>query len=64
MVFKNALCLAMRPEANWPGADGYHHRCKRLADHQGRHRVKYTDGYTCWNDGDRDSVLVADVSRC
>ncbi len=55
--FKNALCLLMRPEADWPGAQGYEHRCKRLADHAGAHRVKYVDGYACWNTGDRDSVL-------
>jgi hypothetical protein len=58
-VFKNALCLAYRPEADWPGARGYSHCCKRHADHQGMHRVKYDDGYVYWNSGDHDSVLEA-----
>ncbi len=56
MIFKNALCLDLMPDA---GYDSWHLRCHRRADHREWHRVKFSDGkYRVWNDGDRKSKVV------
>ena len=54
--FKNALCLAHRPDYYGP-AGGWHQSCHRRTGHEGRHRIVYWDGGVLeWNDGDRESV--------
>ena len=42
--FKNALCLASRPDVEGTFATGYWQRCHRHTKHEGRHRVVFRDG--------------------
>ena len=52
--FKHALCLAELPDTPVPG---YWRRCHRHANHPGRHRIVFRDGFTReWRDGDNRSV--------
>ena len=53
-VFKNVLCLELRPDVM---GNGWHDRCHRRDGHPGMHRVVYRDGYKIeWATGDRDTV--------
>lgn len=54
-IFKNALCLELRPDA----MDYRTHRCKRHDGHAGFHQVKYSDGKMgLWMDGDKEAMIV------
>ena len=62
-MFKNALCLAFLPDA-WGHQYGtFVLSCRRRVNHSGEHRGKFKDGkYRTWNDGDRESVIRAQVT--
>ena len=58
-LFKNALCLASRPDVEGKYATGYWQRCHRHTQHEGRHRVVFRDGGVReWNTGDFETELT------
>lgn len=53
-IFKNALCLARRPDT-WSGDPNH---CKRKGDHLDAHWIRYSDGKVAvWQDGFRDAII-------
>lgn len=51
MTFKNALCIASIPEAEWSGLSHRYRYCQRRANHDGPHMSWSRE----WQDGDRES---------
>lgn len=64
MTFKNALCLARRPDLYASFSHSYAHLCKRHTNHPGRHRVVFRDGGVReWNSGDRETELTTKPAK-
>lgn len=64
-TFQNALCREAIPDIGGYGYHGerspYAMRCKRRRNHTGLHRVRFSDGWRTWADGDADSVSVEEL---